>query len=148
MRHDFDRQAPFEELLFVEIVNRRRFSCHERVVEAAVFRSRQRTIQVVTLAIVNATGDDRHASGAPWPDRGREGSVPSARRETPCHVEALGQDDGTDGVVEVQCSAPTSVAMSADSDSDVSGPVAMMSGYIAGSVGMEVTSSRATVMSG
>ena len=37
--------------------------------------------------------------------------------------------------------------MSAESVSDVSGPVAMMSGYIAGSSGMRGTSSRVTVIS-
>ena len=39
-------------------------------------------------------------------------------------------------------------AMSADSVSEVSGPVAMTSGYIAGSSGMRATSSRVTVISG
>ena len=54
MRHHFNRQAPFEELLLVEIVNRRRFGRRERRIERAVFVGAHRTVQVIAFAIVNS----------------------------------------------------------------------------------------------
>ncbi len=60
VRHHFDRQAPLEELLFVEIVNSRRLRGHQRVVEALVFLARQRAVQIVSLPVVHAAG---------WTDR-------------------------------------------------------------------------------
>ena len=56
VRHDFDRQAAFEEPLLVEVVNGRRFSCDQRVVETIVFVARQRAVQVIALSIVDAAG--------------------------------------------------------------------------------------------
>ena len=61
MRHDFDREAAFEELLLVEIVHGGRLGRRERVIEPTVFLFGQRTVQVVALAIVDAAGNFRRA---------------------------------------------------------------------------------------
>ena len=53
MRHHFDRQAPFEELLVVEIMDGRRLGVNERVVELLVLLPRQRAVQVVALAVID-----------------------------------------------------------------------------------------------
>ena len=65
MRHHLDRQAAFEEFLFVEIVDRRRLRVHERVVEALVFLARHRTVQVIAFVPIV----DSHTRGRPVPPR-------------------------------------------------------------------------------
>ena len=67
MRHHFDGQAPLEEFLFVEVVDRGGFRGHERIVKAVVRLFRQRTVQIVTLTIVNATGHTRIWRGSKRP---------------------------------------------------------------------------------
>src|SRR6266516_4584004 len=54
MSHHFDRQAPLEKPFLVEIVHRRRLGGDERVIEAFVFIARQRTVQIIALAVINA----------------------------------------------------------------------------------------------
>ena len=56
VRHHFDRQAALEELLLVEVVDRRRLGVDQRVVEALVLLARQRAVQIVALAVVDAAG--------------------------------------------------------------------------------------------
>ena len=56
MGHHLDRQAAFEEFLLVEVVDRRRFGVDQRVVEALVFLARQRAVQIIAFAVVDAAG--------------------------------------------------------------------------------------------
>ena len=56
MGHHFDRQTAFEELLLVEVVHRRRLGMDQRVVEARVLVARQRAVQIIALAVVDAAG--------------------------------------------------------------------------------------------
>ena len=54
--HHLDRQAPFEELRLVELVQRRALGRDERLVEPRVLVPRERAVQVVPFAVVNAAG--------------------------------------------------------------------------------------------
>ena len=56
VRHHLDGQAALEELRVVEVVHGRRLRRDERVVEAVVLVARERTIQIVALAVVDAAG--------------------------------------------------------------------------------------------
>ena len=54
MRHHLDREATFEELLFVEVMNDCRL-CDERAEEPVVFFLRERAVQIIALATLRAT---------------------------------------------------------------------------------------------
>ena len=101
MRHHLDRQAAFEELLLVEIVDGRRLGVDERLVEALVFVARQRAVQVVALPIVHAAGRTpvhlRVRSAA-----GGAGPIPPRRAEDLGAIDRLGEHDRADRVVEIQ----------------------------------------------
>ena len=108
MRHDLDRQAPFEELFLVEIMDGRGFGVGERVVEALVLLARQRTIQVVALAVVDAAGWPEFAARLPalqlahrLRDR-PEAAIPARLPEHLRAIDGVGQDDRADRIVEVQ----------------------------------------------
>ena len=117
MRHHLDRQAALEELLLLEIVDRRRLGAHECVVERVVLRLGERAVEVVALAIVDPAGGlpgggdprgpgVRQARLAPPGSRVRglpaQAPAPARRAEDLAHVDRLGKDDRTDRVVEVQ----------------------------------------------
>ena len=99
VRHHFNRQAPFEELLLVEVMNGCRFGGDDRVVEAVVLLLRHRAVQVITLAIIDATRRTRRARATIV---SAEAASPSRCAKDPGRVDRLGQDDRTDGVVEVE----------------------------------------------
>ena len=120
VRHHLDRQAALEEHFPVEVVDRRRLGVDERVVEAVVLVAAERAIQIVALAVVHAAGRPclhglRRGVGrggvgcARRGEAGRlglvalpEAPVPARGAEDLRSIDALGEDDRADGVVEVE----------------------------------------------
>src|SRR5256712_635076 len=117
MRHHLDRQAPFEKPLLVEVVHGRRFGRDERVVETIVLFARQRAVQVVAFAIVDAARGlvrlpaPRFADGKAdatgvggvrlEPDRANA-AIPPRRAEDFRPIDRLREDNRADRVVEIQ----------------------------------------------
>ena len=62
VRHDLDRQAPFEEDGLVEVVDRRRLRVHHRVQEPLVLVAGHRTVQVIAFPVVYSTGRPSRSS--------------------------------------------------------------------------------------
>src|SRR5947208_978694 len=80
--HHFDRQTSLEKSFLVEIMDGRRFSVSERVVEPIVFFACEWTIEVIALTVVDAAsrrGRDRSHGGCGVVTRGRASSLRSAR---------------------------------------------------------------------
>ena len=104
IRHHLDRQAPFEEALLVEIVDGRGLRRRQRVVERVVFVARHRTIQVVTLPVIDATRRRRPVCRPRTKlCRARaQTSIPPRSAKDFVPIDRLGKDDGADRVVEIQ----------------------------------------------
>ena len=109
MRHHLDRQAAFEEPLLVEVVDGRRFGRDQRVVEALVLVARQRTVQIIALAVVDAAGGTGYQAPGTGAPRAVASGSRTARllshrdaRNTFDAIDRLGQHDRADRVVEIQ----------------------------------------------
>src|SRR5581483_6826909 len=118
-----NRQAAFEIVQVFPIVSLDRLRRDQGVVEAVVLFFGQGTVDVISRSLTVARGTVH-----------------------PRHVDGFGFDDWADGIVEKRCDDPLSLAISWDSASEVSGPVAMMvSPWVSSTVR---TSSRRTRISG
>ena len=65
VRHHLDWQAALEEAFLVEVMHRCRLRPRERVVEAVVFFTRQRTIQIIAVGFARTARRCRGAETAP-----------------------------------------------------------------------------------
>jgi hypothetical protein len=107
-RHHLDRQAPLEELLLLEVVDRRALGMDERLVEDAVLGLVEGAVQVVARIgrrVVFRLGDLtifrlRKLPIFRW--SGVQAPSPTRGPKHPRSVDRLREDDGADGIVEVQ----------------------------------------------
>src|SRR5262245_12752316 len=119
MRHHFDREATFEKPLLVEIMNNCRLCCDESAEEPIVFFLRERAVQIIAFTTVRAARLPGESSGVRWrfcgPQRKLVGlvdrlrkfrsanaAVPARRAEDFAPIDRLGENDGTDRIVEIQ----------------------------------------------